>query len=459
MSQILGVNQSKIKRDVIHKDLLNVNGYKPNQSIIFLLINIKKNSIYNKNLLEFVDNIIICEDLDIDLNDINYLEEKELQIFEEYTHRDFWYYRIRLYKQDFLNIKKKKIKNEEPIDWHYSNQDINNFLNNLPKSIVNKTYEILQKADSHDVNSYIYIEDSDINAIQNYDASIYKKGTLLNNLYNVRDEAIGKGEVLVAYLFKNCKINGVSASFDALFTDDTRNEIKSPSNSGSYRFGTKAGVGNYNFFTNIIESRKVLKNLFNQLGEKYLKKILDPNFFELSKDFLKKGNFKKERALSSAIDAVEINGSNFNLITLWFFMAHIQTWGFENNCGLIQDVFTKDYRNSYGLVGDQSELIYVLSSLEYVKNPLKLKKDINKEIKRCFDDIDNLVIFDEKCKLISICTSSDEIMMHTISQNGIKVIEKRCRSRFNNSMEIAFKLWEKDKALDYYEMYTNLNIS
>jgi hypothetical protein len=133
-------------------------------------------------------------------------------------------------------------------------------------------------------------------------------------------------------------------------------------------------------------------------------------------------------------------------------MAHTETAAFTNNdAGLAQDIFTNEYFNRFGLVGDRKELVNVLRSLEYVEDPHKFKKDIEEEIKECFNGIDYLVCFHPDSKTIDIYTSPEDIMMDSISQNGLKVVEKKYKEKPDSFQEKALEIWYKKLAEDYSE--------
>ena len=140
-------------------------------------------------------------------------------------------------------------------------------------------------------------------------------------------------------------------------------------------------------------------------------------------------------------------------------MAHIETWKInpDNNLNLVQDVFNKHYFDPQKII-DKKYLINTLRSIKYVKNPLKFKNDINKEIKTCFKEVSNLVIFNEKYKQVHIYDSNslDEIVLDRISQNGIKVIEKKYVPARMNYKKTAFNEWKLNKKLNFYELYMNL---
>lgn len=453
LAQIIGINN--FKRDDLYRDIEIANGYSYDEPILPLLLIINRRGNYNKNLLDYINNIIMVYDYDIDIEEIDEWSDEDFELFKDITHKDFWNFRLKMFYNGFIKIQEKpKIKNNE-INWGYSDISINKYLNNIPTVLANKAYKLFENK-FEEVTSLIWCETNDIYSINNYKDLIFSEGNLFNDLFNLKEESLGRAEALMAFVFEDSKIMGISDNFDLKLKNDIKIEIKAP-NGHSFRFGTKGSVGNYKFFTNILETRKVLKQLMFQMGSNF-KKNVSKDFYLLSTLLLKEGNFKIENALSTAIDSAEISSSRLNLIGLWFFMAHIETYNYNENNenGLVQDIFTNEYLNRYEVDRNRNELINVLKSLEYVKNPFKLRQDIDEEIKECFKGIDYLICFNIKLKEINIYTSADDIIIDSISQNGIKVIERKYKNNIDTFKEDAFEIWQKNKDKNYYNIYSNL---
>lgn len=448
LCQILGVKcSSLIKRDEIYKDIEKVYEFKSTDLVLDILPSINCKSIYNKDLLKFINAFIQHYNLDLNINKIKKWSIEDFNKIKSLTHKDYWYYKINLYKQGLIIIKERKQKELKQQEWGYSDVSINNYLNNIPYNVTNKVLNIFDQTTFHEINKYIYSCESiyDILELKN---EIFTEGTFLNKIFNIEEtKGSGKGEMLIAFLFKG-KCLGPSSKFDILLDNGCRIEVKATNL--SFRFGTKASIGNYNFYTNIISARNIIRELIKQLGQKF-KQIVSQEFYDLSTCIIQEGDFTKENAISSAIDSAEVSEKRFNLICLWFFLAYVETHKFNYAYTIKQDVFTKQYEV---FDNDYHKLINVLKSLEYVNNPLKLNEDINLELHKCFEGIDYLVIFKEKDNDISICTTADEIMMSCISQNGIKVIEKDKDKK--DYLKETFKLWSKNKECNFYECYNNL---
>lgn len=452
LSQIIGVQQSQLKRDDLYKDLEIVNCFDNKQSIIIHLKNINKRTTYNKNLLKYVEYLISYHNLNINIKKIHKWAEDDFDKFKDITHKHFWNYRINLFKEGWLKIKEKKIKEKQSLNWGFADSSINDYLNSIPSQLACKAYNILINSNKDEIYSLIYSCD-DINEINNYKELIFENDSLLNKLFNIEEnKGSGKGEALLTFLIKG-KTLGLSSRYDVLLHNNSKVEIKSTNQ--SFRFGTKASIGNYEFYSNIIKSRNVLLSLINQIGLEEFRSLVSKDFFEISSLLIKEGDYTKELALSTSIDSAEISEKKLSLIKLWFFMAFIETYKYDYSYSIKQDIFSELYET---VDNDKCKLINVLRSLKYVKDPLKLNEDLDIEIKKCFKDINYLVIFKEREKQISIITSPIDIMIDGISQNGIKVIERKQRNR-KDYLKESFILWNENKNENFYDLYTKLKMN
>ena len=422
LSKIFCNKSSLIKRTPINEDLDRIAFFNPDEPLIESLFLLEKSTSYYRVGIEWLkDYMFDKEEIEVDLDNFDELDESDIKRLKGATNKKFWKYRLLAYKNQYLTFKEKekKIPKKEDL-WHEGNNNINNFLNNIPKSLRGKTLDVLHDSEMHNVNDYIYCEE-DINNLDLYDSSIFSEGEFLNKLFIIREDGIGKGEVLISYLFKNSSINGQSESFDIVLGNNEHVEVKSINATRSFRFGTKAGIVNYKFYREILYNRKMLKNYIEKIGIDKFKKSVNKNLYDLS--------IRLIDDLSVAINSGELSPSKLELINLWYVLAHMET----------NKSFIKEF-----------------CSLFYVKDPMSLIPKINEEIKTFFRNIDYLVVFDERDKQTRICTSPEGIAMDNISQNGIKVAEKNCARKRDDSLEKAFKLWSKDNSLNFYKMYTDL---
>jgi hypothetical protein len=450
LSQIIGVNSTAlIKRDDIYKDIEIVNGFKYNDKIVN---NIKTMhcSNYKKNILDYLEYLITSNKLNLNVKNIKKWSNDYFKMFKDVTHQHVWYYRINLYNNNCIHIQDKKPREKTLQDWGFSNKDssINNYLNNIPNLMAAKALDIFHKTDFHEIYSMIHSCES-IYDVQDLSDLIFNENSLLNKLFNIEEvKGSGKGEALVTFLLKG-KTLGSAFRYDIHLDNGNRIEIKSTHL--PFRFGTKASIGNYEFYRIIIQARDTISLLIKQFGKEAFKSLVSYNFYSLSLQIIQEGDYTKELAISTAIDSAEVNRERIDLIRLWFFLAHVETYNFDHSYTIKQDVFTKKYEVQDN---DPTKLINTLRHLKYVINPSQLLEDVNIETKKCFDGIDYLIIFKEKEKKISICTSADQIMMYSISQNGIKFIE-RTENKPDTMLESLY-IWSENKEQNYYDIYRNL---
>jgi len=451
LSKILGTTGNNIKRDPIYKDIIKVNKQNPQTTLFSYIPFISKRKKHDRLLIDYINDINYINILDLDIEEMDNWCDEDLLPFKEYTLYDFWHYLINLYESGYIEIslKTETIK-EKNIDWGFDDDpSINVFLNKLPSEIDVKTKMIFDTSDMSDVYSFIGIEeDSPIENIYNYQDLIYQPGHLLNKLFNVKIEGVGKGEVLCAFLFSG-RINGVSDNYDLLTNQGEKIEIKSP-NKSSFRFGTKAGVGNYNFYKNIEYTCKMAKQLIEKHNND-IKNSVSDDLYTLLKMLSSDKEFRENSiAIFSRVNSAEISSSILELIDLFYHIAHTELHDSEFDLQkdfIYEDVFNKKYITN-------SDIYNVLKSIEYVENPEKFKIDIDEEIKSFFNNIDKILLFNEFDKEIYLYNSHKDISVQCISQGGLKVIGKNI-FKDNNNIKETFEKWKKNKELNFYELYKN----
>jgi len=464
-SQVLGTKD--IYMDPIHEIPDTVNGIHGNEKIFNSLVGIKTGSFYNKHLIDYVAQISMFENLSLDPDEKDWhkkfgdMDDEDLSVINRYKHRDLWNYRISLFENGFITVKDKEKKPKEFTDYGLPT-DQNSFINRLPLTLSDKSkvIDILNMHSMEDASDYCYCEDSSLYSILLYLKEIYTEGHLLNDLYSFKCDAVGKGEVLMAFLFRDSTINGVTASFDLSLVDSEEGvEIKAPVPGASFRIGVQGSIGSSFFFSHILNARRTLEILFKQHGEDWFKDTTSSHFFELSKQFLTKGDWKKERALSSAIDYAEINASRLNLFKLWFFLTHVEMYRFmDNDAGVVYDPVFDEFMPRWGNPTSRIETLTAFTFLRYVKDPHLFMGDLHNEINGWFKHIGCLVVFNENEKTVNIYEDPDDITVDSISQNGFKVIEKRFKKKINTSLEQAFEEWNNDpEGVSFYERFKEID--
>lgn len=462
LSQIFGTKDIYV--DKIHQQPYSINGINKEDPILYSLIDITLGTLYNKFLYEYCNEIVDYEDIEIslDLRDAIHeeMDDNDLNIFEKYKHKDFWKWQLHRAIDGEIKLKEKKIKSKEIIDYHFPELP-NKFLNNILPVLRSDAINVFTKHDLDTILDFCGCEDSSIYSIRQYEKEIFTEGHLLNDLYNISNDAIGKGEVVSCFLYKDSTINGITASFDLqLQNTEYGVEIKAPKMS-SFRIGVNGSIGSSFFFTEILEARKKLRILIKQLGKKRFKEYVGEDFFELSKQLLTEGDYRKERALSSAIDYAELSATRLELIKLWFYLANKTIgWLSDNKSGVYLDEEFGVYRCKYGDMTKNTtdyDVLTALTFLRYVKNPELFEEDLQLEVNGWFKHIGVLVVFNEKEKTISIYESPEEIVVDAISQNGFKVIEKKYRKNVNKSMDIALQLCEINPERNFYQTYCEID--
>ena len=399
LSQILCVPTDKIKIDeILSNKILKVGKYKAKDFIYNCFVS--RTSNYYRILMDYYRNKSYDKNI---------------------THGDFWIDRIEKFYKGEILLKENKVTAKEfknfinsDSSWGCGDPSLNQFFNNLTEALAVKAYDVVLKEDKLELRYYINSLSEDIYGINEYDEFIYKEGTLLNKLLNVKDDGCGKGEVLIAFL-TNGRVSGFKNNYDILLPNGKKLEVKCSHN--SFRLGTDGVATNFTFYNEILGARTIIKNLFNQFGDK-LKEFISEELFNLAMYFITEGDFKTENALSSAIDKGELSKKRLTKITNFFYIANTETKDYWNEYKIIKDVHNCKYETTSG---NDKDIINVFREIKYVRNPKAFRKDIEEELHNYFNSKDYLIVFDEKIKKTTVCTSADQLSIECISQFGLKV--------------------------------------
>jgi len=442
--------------DEIFEQPIKINGFYIDSSINDCIPRLNKQGEYKKRLIEYAESIL-WHDASIICDDATELDsaDDEMNVLAKYTHGDYWKYLTTFNGRDLKEITKEEKKQIIIEDRGYPNV-VNRFLHNIGiNSLRKKVERILERYPLDEIMEYCYCEDCDIDNLVIYKEA-FKPGHLLYDLYHANDIAVGRIEILILFLYRDSTIQGSNDSFDVLLRNGKTVEVKE-SDDASFRTGVNGSIVNSDFYHELVDTRNMIKRLFQQLGEERLKEFMTPAFFKLSKDILEEGNIKNQRAISSAISSGEISRGRLDLLELWYFYAHTIVDDFENSAGLVQDVYSKEYKISYGLITEKRELINVLGSLKYVQEPLKFKSDFQSEINGWFAHFDHLVTGNKKRSVFGVFDTPKRLQVEAISQSNFKLIEKNPNKRVDTSKEKAFEEWnEMPYEMDYYEMYKKI---
>lgn len=184
-----------------------------------------------------------------------------------------------------MSVKKKKenleIKNIDFLRIVDSDQQIKyefkEFLNHLPDGIIYDSFvEFINALDHTECSNLISIFKSkaNINELKhvNYSIGIEKK------LFELEPKGVGRGEIMMAWMFNDAKINGGSESFD-LALGQNKYELKaSKTNTGGLRTGKEGALTSKNFYKIIKDTLRRMENLTSN-GKFDIKSILTDEEF------------------------------------------------------------------------------------------------------------------------------------------------------------------------------------
>ena len=192
---------------------------------------------------------------------------------------------------------------------HDRKEDLREFLTKLPveaDDIVNNLLNNLNYDEADEFVNMLYsysdISEDTLNTIN------FRSG-FLNEIFRLEPKGIGKGEILLAILFKNSKINGAGATYD-MDQNGKPYEIKDytggTSKFPSIRLGTKGSVTNFGFWDEITTTLKRIDQLrgtienpkfdFHKIFHPELLQAID--YLDKRKSFILAGNLNfKDNAM------------------------------------------------------------------------------------------------------------------------------------------------------------------
>ena len=344
---------------------------------------------------------------------------------------------------------------------------LNRFLKTL-NNIVTDSFEIIEKEIcgcklnlnkveqvewKSDMVTYIHKfkgDISELNDVDIYKNNILKSNTFLNTLFNLEEKGVGKGELLLSYLFRHSKISGGNKPYDIsleqfddtnVIIGDKKYEVKDYSNDrNAIRLGEGGKLTQFLFWNSIGETVTIASNFFSEHEE--LNIYLDKVFYKLWENLVnneESEDGETNRSIALGVRKGEFNNSQLNCLKMWYFMMH------ELMCNLNE----KSNRSSL-----ENELLE-FDKLEYVKEPIKLQKDLDKTSEIYFNrhkGLDAFVVF--RNDKINVCHKED-LVYKTISQAGVKLIEREYLKDedLGTKMMRAYEKWNENKKKSYYELY------
>lgn len=147
---------------------------------------------------------------------------------------------------------------------HDRAEDLREFLTKLPVEADEITKKLLQ-------NLNYDLADEFVNMLYSYDSinenilnSINLNAGISKELFNLKPDGMGKGEILLAAMFKGAEAQGGTTSYDLLF-NGKQYELKDYSNpkkkNASIRLGTKGNVTRFRFWDEITATLKRIDQL------------------------------------------------------------------------------------------------------------------------------------------------------------------------------------------------------
>ena len=303
----------------------------------------------------------------------------------------------------------------------------------------------------------------DINPI--YNSEILKKGSFINTLFLIKPEGVGRGEIMFAYLFNNCKISGGGLPYDVylggqkgesnnkveLGAEDTKFELKDyvidnkkldvkTIEDESIRLGTGGKVTRFDFWHQFQKTVAVCSELWEKYGEKKIKEMVGPYMTKVWKNIID-DNGSNLKAFAAGVESGELSTEKIIVAKGFYALANalrenkkdggytvIRRKDREGNAKSYLVAMPEDPKkgDKFEILGEASieEVIVELSAIKYVKNPPMLERDLNSSAKEYFDKegLDAFVVF--RPAGINIAKRNDFIYA-TVSQAGVKFVEKQ----------------------------------
>jgi len=309
-----------------------------------------------------------------------------------------------------------------------------------------------------DMVHFLHMFSSDIyelNSSNIYKDEILKPNTFLYTLFNIEESGVGKGEVLLSYLFKNSEISGGSKPFDIslnnidewnIIIGSKRYEVKNYSSSASMpiRLGEGGRLTQFEFF-NIIQETIIRCKRVHSEHPNQLRGICGPILFSIWENMIDDNEHDPKeinRAIMLGVRKGEINNTHINDIKMFYFLMHELT---TNN------IDKRDYL--YNEIHD-------FRKIKYINHPDLFQKDLNRSIEIYFDNhvgLDAFIVF--RPNKINIVGKHDMVYKN-ISQFGVRFIEKELydeKSDLGIKMLNAFYRWKEEinkiKGVSFYEFY------
>ena len=303
------------------------------------------------------------------------------------------------------------------------------FLQLLPTEADNITLQFLNNMQLNQCMQFASLLYSQTEVSENALNGIDFKQGLANDLFKLEPKGLGKGEILLAALIDNSKINGGGESFD-MTANGQPYEIKDytggSGNAKSIRLGTKASVTRFKFWNEIVTTLKRIDQLRATIQNekfKFSTPLLDAMaYLDNRRQFIMAGNLNMRD--KQYLDQFYLEANNINSDITGY--TNITLRG-PNATPLELSIepITKTSTGTFTIKPIESEdqdLIYInseLRRLKYVRNPLELDTDLQEAVNEIIgSDLQFIVFRKDKIRI------TNDFRYVVIDAGKIRIIEK-----------------------------------
>ena len=291
---------------------------------------------------------------------------------------------------------------------------------------LNKTDQTRWK---EDMVKYLYSFNKieELNKGNFYKDELLKPQSFLRTLFHIKETGIGRGEIMLCYMFEKAKASGGGLSYDVVLLNGITYEVKDyVRDKGSIRLGTEGKLGRYNFWEHIKKSVNAGEEIYHVFN-KELKDNIQPFYFKIwgyIADDKQKGR-SYNKAISAGVMAGELSDANLNILKMWYYLSHeLITMG-KNKLDLPEEIFNR------------------LSRLEYINKPEQLDKDLDTAAEQYFNqnpELDLFIVF--RSNKVNIANKKD-FSFKTITQAAVKFLENELSNKDIHIAKTAFDKWKK----------------
>lgn len=260
-------------------------------------------------------------------------------------------------------------------------------------------------------------------------ADYEKPGSVGYKFFQLKPAGIGKGELFLAWLVENSIIQGGTESFDMMIGRD-KFEVKDyrDSNSSAIRLGVKGKVAQFEFFSELVDTVRMLEKLKGRFGESKFdfSKYFDDDFATLADTIvsnkvkwfsgeINKGDLETIRSFYSTVNNMKMETPGYtnvifrgpNVKPVEMSIAPLDS---VEGGSITISPSTEDNSPTY--------IVTELKRIKYVRNPGDFDKDLQDTVNQIVGSIP-FIIF--RPKTINITT---DFVFDRVSTGGVYIIER-----------------------------------